>query len=191
MSDMKISYPYVSKRRLFMFRFRQVLTLVLILAAVICPIVNYLTKGPMWSLVAIWGMIIVWRTFLAPDVLEFSALSFAFRLSAYILILITLIGILLSPGWLGFVLPIIGFSSLIISAILYIINVSKHKTDAMPLIVEILAALIAFFAVYFATGILNWPMIVLGSMASIFLLVGIVAFHRSLWNELKKRLHTT
>lgn len=174
-----------------MFRFRQVLTLVLILAAVICPIVNYLTKGPMWSLVAIWGMIIVWRTFLAPDVLEFSALSFAFRLSAYILILITLIGILLSPGWLGFVLPIIGFSSLIISAILYIINVSKHKTDAMPLIVEILAALIAFFAVYFVTGILNWPMIVLGSMASIFLLVGIVAFHRSLWNELKKRLHTT
>lgn len=191
MSDMKISYPYASRRRLFMFRFRQVLTLVLILAAVICPIVNYLTKGPMWSLVAIWGMIIVWRTFLAPDVLEFSALSFAFRLSAYILILITLIGILLSPGWLGFVLPIIGFSSLIISAILYIINVSKHKTDAMPLIVEILAALIAFFAVYFTTGILNWPMIVLGSMASIFLLVGIVAFHRSLWNELKKRLHTT
>lgn len=189
-NEMKIVYPHMNRRGLFLYRLRQTLKWMLFLGAMVCPVVNYLTKGPLWSLVVIWGIVFFWKTFLSPDILEFSALSMVFRTSAYSIVLLALIGVLLSPGWLGFVLPIVGFGTLFLSAGLFLLNVSRRNTDAMPLIYEIVVALAAFFTVRAVTGILNWPMIVLGSAAALFIMVGLIAFHRSLLNEIKKRFHT-
>lgn len=190
MNDLRITYPHMNRKSLFEYRSRQVLRWLLLFAAIICPVVNFFTGGPLWSVVVIWAVIFVWNTLLSPDVLEFSALSALFRTSTYTLILLTLIGLLLSPGWLGFVLPIVGFGTLSVSALLFLVNFSKHKTDAMPLIFETLAALIAFIVVWATTGVLNWPMKVMGSMSFFFIVFGLIAFHRSIWSEIKKRLHT-
>lgn len=190
MSEFRISYPKKNKINFFLYRCRKILKWIMIFAAIICPIVNYETGGKPWSIVAIWGIIFFWKTFLSPDVLEFSALSTVFRFSSNSIILLVLIGVFLSPGWLGFVLPIVGFGTLILSAILFLINFSKHKTDAMPLIFETLVALVSYIIVRYVTGLVNWPMIVMGSIALFFTITGIIAFHKNIGNEIVKRFHT-
>ena len=69
-------------------------------------------------------------------------------------------------------------------------NPSNANPPLMPLIWETIIALAAFIAVYYIKDELNWPMITLGAVAAVFALVGLVAFHRDIWAELKKRFHT-
>ena len=123
------------------------------------------------------------------DVLENNMLRQVFRLGSFAIIETTLIGIFLSPGWLGFVLPIIGFGILLISVLLFVINLDKHRNCIMPLILETLIALVAFIVMVNITEQLNWPMITLGAVSSFVAFTGLVIFHKDIWVELRKRLH--
>lgn len=190
MNEMMNNYPKKSGRSMFMYRFRQVLRWLMLIAVISCPIVNYYTGKPYWSPVVLWSLFFLWKMFMAPDVLEMNSLGLVFRAGSYSLVLITLIGLLLSPGWIGFVLPIIGFSILILSAVFYLINKRRHRHDAMPLIWEVLVALIVVLIVYEVTGQLNWPMIVLGGVAAFIAVMGLLAFGKDIWHELVKRFHT-
>ena len=60
----------------------------------------------------------------------------------------------------------------------------------MPLIWEILFALVAFLVLFLEMDKLNWPMITMGGLASIMAVTGLIAFHKEIWRELKKRFHT-
>jgi hypothetical protein len=159
------------------------------LGIVTCPIVNHLTGGPLWSVVADVAMVFFWIEVLSPDVLENNMLRQVFRLGSFAIIETTLIGIFLSPGWLGFVLPIIGFGILLISVLLFVINLDKHRNCIMPLILETLIALVAFIVMVNITEQLNWPMITLGAVSSFVAFTGLVIFHKDIWVELRKRLH--
>ncbi|MCF0261840.1 MAG: hypothetical protein HUK23_02885 [Sphaerochaetaceae bacterium] len=184
----EIKYPVPNKKSLFLYRLRQLLRLIFILAIIVCPIVNYLTEGKAWSIVVLWSIFMIWQNFLAPDVIEFLSLGQIFRLGSSILILIALIGIFLSPGWLGIVLPIVGNGILIISLIFFFIKMERHKHEIMPLIVEIISALIAVTVQYCLVGTLKWPMIVLGCLSAITGILGLIVFHKEIWRELVKRL---
>lgn len=168
---------------------RQIARWLMLLGFIACPAVNYLTGGPAWSIIVMVSILFA-RTYVSPDVLEFSTTGQSLRIGAFAIVLTTLIGILLSPGWLGFVLPIIGFSILILSGVFFFINVDRHRNNIMPLIWEIIMALAACIVVYIRDGKLNWPMVTMGSLALLMALTGMVAFRRDIWRELAKRLHT-
>ena len=190
MTDLRISYDKTSKASNFMHKLRQVLKFLSINAAVLCPFINYFLKGMMWSVVVLWSIFVFWKLFLAPDVLEFISIGTVFRIGSYAIVELILIDLFLSPGWIGFVLPIVGFGILILSAILFLIKLDTHRNNIMPLIWETIIALAAFIAVYYIEDELNWPMITLGAVAAVFALVGLVAFHRDIRAELRKRFHT-
>jgi hypothetical protein len=189
MADIRIEYSDKKKSSLFMFWFKRLLKWIMALGIVTCPIVNHLTGGPLWSVVADVAMVFFWIEVLSPDVLENNMLRQVFRLGSFAIIETTLIGIFLSPGWLGFVLPIIGFGILLISVILFVINLDKHRNCIMPLILETLIALVAFIVMVNITEQLNWPMITLGAVSSFVAFTGLVIFHKDIWVELRKRLH--
>lgn len=189
MADIRIDYPEKKKSSLFMFRFKRLLKWMIALGIITCPIVNSLTGGPLWSVVADVAMVFFWIEVLSPDVLENNLLRQVFRLGSFAIIETTLIGIFLSPGWLGFVLPIIGFSILLISVFLFVIDLDKHRNCIMPLIVETLIALVAFLVMFNITEQLNWPMITLGAVSSFVAFTGLVIFHKDIWAELGKRFH--
>ena len=189
MADIRIDYPEKKKSSLFMFRFKRLLKWVMALGIITCPIVNSLTGGPLWSVVADVAMAFFWIEVLSPDVLENNLLRQVFRLGSFAIIETTLIGIFLSPGWLGFVLPIIGFSILLISVFLFVIDLDKHRNCIMPLIIETLIALVAFLVMFHITEQLNWPMITLGAVSSFVAFTGLVIFHKDIWAELGKRFH--
>ena len=189
MADIRIEYSDKKKSSLFMFWFKRLLKWIMVLGIVTCPIVNHLTGGPLWSVVADVAMVFFWIEVLSPDVLENNMLRQVFKLGSFAIIETTLIGIFLSPGWLGFVLPIIGFGILLISVLLFVINLDKHRNCIMPLILETLIALVAFIVMVNITEQLNWPMITLGAVSSFVAFTGLVIFHKDIWVELRKRLH--
>ena len=189
MADIRIEYSDKKKSNLFMFWFKRLLKWIMALGIVTCPIVNHLTGGPLWSVVADVAMVFFWIEVLSPDVLENNMLRQVFKLGSFAIIETTLIGIFLSPGWLGFVLPIIGFGILLISVLLFVINLDKHRNCIMPLILETLIALVAFIVMVNITEQLNWPMITLGAVSSFVAFTGLVIFHKDIWVELRKRLH--
>ncbi len=189
MADIRIEYSDKKKSSLFMFWFKRLLKWIMALGIVTCPIVNHLTGGPLWSVVADVAMVFFWIEVLSPDVLENNMLRQVFKLGSFAILETTLIGIFLSPGWLGFVLPIIGFGILLISVLLFVINLDKHRNCIMPLILETLIALVAFIVMVNITEQLNWPMITLGAVSSFVAFTGLVIFHKDIWVELRKRLH--
>ena len=189
MADIRLEYSDKKKSSLFMFWFKRLLKWIMALGIVTCPIVNHLTGGPLWSVVADVAMVFFWIEVLSPDVLENNMLRQVFKLGSFAIIETTLIGIFLSPGWLGFVLPIIGFGILLISVLLFVINLDKHRNCIMPLILETLIALVAFIVMVNITEQLNWPMITLGAVSSFVAFTGLVIFHKDIWVELRKRLH--
>ena len=190
MADMRIEYSGKDKGQIFSYNLRRVLKVLVVLGLFCCPIINYFTGGPWWSVIADCAMLFLWMEILAPDVLENNTINQMFRLGAFAIVETTLIGVLISPGWLSFVLPIIGFSTLILSVFFFLLNIDRHRNSIMPLILEILMALAAFIVVYFTMGKLNWPMITLGALAFLLALSGIMIFHKDIWAELKKRFHT-
>ena len=190
MADMRIEYSGKDRRRTFPYTIRRILKFILFLAFFICPVVNYFTGTPWWSAVADFAIVFFWIEFLSRDVLENNTVNQVFRIGSFAIIETTLIGLLISPGWLSFVLPIIGFSTLILSGVFFLINLDRHRNSIMPLILELIIAMAAFIAVYFTTKHLNWPMITLGGLAFLMSASGIFVFHKDIWTELKKRFHT-
>ena len=190
MDDMNISYTKMKKGNLFMYHLRRILKWIFILGFIVCPIVNYYVGEPAWSVIVLVSIVFLWTTLLSPSVLEITSIGLVFRTGSFAIILTTLIGLLISPGWLGFVLPIIGFGTLAISGILFFSNLHKHRNNIMPLIWEILIALVAFLVLFFKFDKLNWPTITMGSLAAIMAITGLIAFHKEIWRELRKRFHT-
>ena len=186
---LEITYAPKGRSSRFVYRLRQIARWLMLLGFIACPAVNYLTGGPAWSIIVMVSILFA-RTYVSPDILEFSTIGQSLRIGAFAIVLTTLIGILLSPGWLGFVLPIIGFSTLILSGVFFFINIDRHRNNIMPLIWEIIIALAACLVVYIRDGKLNWPMVTMGSLALVMALTGLVAFHRDIRRELAKRLHT-
>lgn len=189
MADIRIEYSDKTKGSLFLFWLRRVLKMFTFMGLLVCPIVNYYTGGKAWSVIADVSMIFFWIEFLSPDILENNAMRQVFRIGTFAIILNTLIGLLLSPGWLGFVLPIIGFSILITSVILFLSNLERHRNCIMPLLLETLMALIGFFVANAFEETLNWPIITLGALSLTIAVLGLIVFHNDIWIELKKRLH--
>jgi len=189
MADIRIEYSDKTKGSLFLFWMIKVLKMLTFMGIIICPVVNYYTGGKAWSVIADVSMIFFWMEFLAPDILENNAMRQVFRVGTFAIVINTLIGLLLSPGWLGFVLPIIGFSTLIISVILFLSNLERHRNCIMPLLLETLMALAGFFVATAVEETLNWPIITLGALSFAIAILGLIVFHNDIWTELKKRLH--
>lgn len=189
MADIRIEYSDKTKGSLFLFWLRKVLKMLTFMGLLVCPVVNYYTGGKAWSVIADVAMIFFWIEFLSPDILENNAMRQVFRVGTFAIILNTLVGVLLSPGWLGFVLPIIGFSTLIISVVLFLSNLERHRNCIMPLLLETLMAIIGFLVANALEETLNWPIITLGALSFTIAILGLIVFHNDIWNELKKRLH--
>ena len=189
MAELRIEYSDKTKESLFLYKLRRILKLITFMGMLVCPIINYYTGGKAWSVIADVAMVFFWIEFLSPDILENNSIRQVFRIGTFAIIYNTLIGVLLSPGWLGFVLPIIGFSTLIVSVVLFLSNLERHRNCIMPLLLETLMALVGFIVANSIEEKLNWPIITLGALSFTIAVLGLIVFHKDIWTELKKRLH--
>jgi hypothetical protein len=147
-------------------------------------------RGKPWSIIVLWALWFAWSGFVSRDLIEYNRISQTAKLLVYTCILLVLIGLCLSPGWLGFVIPIVSFATLMVIGVLFFSNLSKQKQNMMPMVWLIGASFVAIIASLSGWPRMNWPMAVLGTTAVALLAASILVLKKDLLRELRKRFHT-
>ena len=158
--------------------------------AVSCPIVNLAVGGPAWSIIALLVLHVVWSLVLSPDLVEYNRMSQSIKIVVYSCILLTLIDVLLAPGWAAFVVPIVCFSGLAVVATLFFTDIGTQKHNMLPLILFILFAIIGssiYLSIRHDTD--DWPFIVLDSLSVVLVISFVIILGADFKRELIRRFH--
>lgn len=159
-------------------------------AAYTCLIVNLLTGGMPWSLIAMGGLGVAWIAFVYRPMVEHTLIKKLSDVSIAICLYLFLLDAILQQGWSDFVVPIVFFSDLLLIGFIYLVFFKKQKRNFMPLFELLLAGIIAILLSL--TGILrgpNWPQIVMGSVSLGLLVLSAALFPKDVLRELQKKMH--
>lgn len=154
-----------------------------------CLLVNLLTGGMPWSLIAIGGLTVLWVVFLYHPQVENTPIKklcdSAIAVCLYLFLLDSVIG----GGWSGFVVPIVFFGDLVIIGSYFLLYFQKRKRDFLPLFELILAGLVITLCELVGLRYLDWPMIVVGGVSLGLLALSLALFWKPLGAEFQKKFH--
>lgn len=186
----KNTYPIIKKgsknRRLML----SVLRWPFLTAAAACIIVNIAIAGPLWGIIAVLTLYIIWRMILSPDLVEYNRVSQSIKIVMWVSILLALIDLLLVHSFALFVIPIVCFSGLVVSIVLFFTDLQRQKHNMLPLILfEVVSALGSAIVLCLWKSTYNWPYIVLLSLSVCCFFAKIIVLGRDFKIELKRRFH--
>ena len=204
--NINITYPKLSKKRATREKLIRILRLPFISLAIACPIVNLAIGGLPWSVIALFGLYMIWNLAVAIDLIEYNRTSQFIKFITYSIIMLVLIDTLLTPElrWGTMVIPIVTFSVLVVAAILFFTDFERQRHNLMPLLTidliclvasAVMILLICYAEKYeqipesFAEMPL-WPYIVMGGVSLALLISLAFTLKGGLIAELKRRLHT-
>ena len=183
-------YPTLTRYRRVFIKIRHICKIIFIVLGLASVIVNLAVGGKPWSLVAVWGLIMTWALIFDRTPFEYNWISVIASLLFYVVVLLALIDYCLtSKGWALFVIPIVVFSTLIVSAVLFFIDIRHSMRSSMPVFWLMFFSLMAALVYFLILGDFSWPVIVMGSIAGGLLLICIF-FNKAFITELKKRFDT-
>ena len=186
----KCTYPPEVKQTFKRLNTINVLRWPYILALIVCPIINICVGGPLWSVVVDFGLYMVWTMVINVDLIEFNRISQMIKGIIKCIILLALIDVLLAPGWVGLVAPIVGFGGLIICTILFYTDFERQKHNLMPLLILCIVACIASIVCFNAfQETRNWAIIVLGCVAFAILVTLLITLGSEFFKEFERRFH--
>ena len=188
--QIKNTYPSVKKGKFGRKKLLNILRWPFLLAALGSMIANLCIGEPYWFIIVILSLYIVWRLLLSTDLVEYNRISQSIKLVIFSCLMLTLIDILLAPGWAIFVVPIVCFSGLALCAVLFFTDLETQKHNMLPLI------LLIFFSII-ASGICLifwhehdfWPFIVLGGISLVLLISFVIVLGSDFRLEMKRRFH--
>ena len=189
--NVKIIYPQINKKKKEYRKIINIMKYPLIIATIICPILNIVTGGKAWSIIVLWSIYIFWKLIISPDLVEYNRISQFIKLILYSSILLTLIDIFLISGWAIEVVPNVIFCGLIISSILFFTDIEKQKQNMQPLLLLTLFSIISSIiglTVYKQED--RWALAVMGGIALIILIFLIITLKEYLIKEIRKIFHT-
>lgn len=187
--EFEIVYPKIKRQSLAMFHVRYIFGLIFLAAAVVCPIVNIIFKGPAWSVIVLWSLYMVWTLCLKLPLVDRNLINLGVRFAVMTVILLVLIDRLIVPGWAAFVVPLVAYAALLVLAVLFFVNVTKQRQNVMPLVLLTLAVAIGSALALFVFSETRWPMIVLACAAAALLIATVFTLRMRLLMELRKRFH--
>jgi len=186
-----IIYPHAGKGGFQRRKLLQILKWPFIACAIACPIVNYFTGGPLWSLVALMGLYMAWTLIFSPDLVEYNRISQFTKLATRSCILLILIDTFIAPGWAVSVVPIVGLGCLVICAVLFFTDLPRQKQNMLPMLIMIFLAMIASIVGSIVwKDESNWSMSVMGLVAFLLLITCVIILRKDFIRELKRRFHT-
>ena len=159
-------------------------------AAAACIIVNIANAGPLWGIIAVLTLYIIWRMILSPDLVEYNRVSQSIKIVMWVSILLALIDLLLVHSFSLFVIPIVCFSGLVVSIVLFFTDLQRQKHNMLPLILfEVVSALGSAIALCLWKSPNNWPYIVLLSLSVVSFLAMVIVLGQDFKIELNRRFH--
>lgn len=183
----KITYPEVAPEKIKQQKFRNFMKWPLLIAAIICPIINLAIGGKAWSLVVLMSIYMVWDLVISRDLVEYNRISQFVKLITLTALLLTIIDVFLAPGWAIEAVSILIFSGLIVTAILFFTDIERQKQNIFPFIFLILLSIfssILGLSIYHEED--SWGLAVMGGVALILLITLSITLKENIINELKK-----
>lgn len=188
--QVKITYPHIEKRRVLHEKVVNLIKLMILLAAVICPIVNIAAGGKAWSIVVLMSLYMVYTMTLSPALVEYNRISQFIKFVGCVCVLLTLIDSLLAPGWSIITVSVILCCGLSISGILLFTDLEKQKHNMFPIILLIAIGIIrTIIGVCFYNGGNRIASIIMGIFALVLLILCITALKNDFVRELQRRFH--
>ena len=183
----KITYPKVSPKIIKHQRLINFMKWPLLIAVVICPIINLITGGKAWSLVVLMSIYMVWDLVISRDLVEYNRISQFVKLITLTSLLLITIDIFLSPGWALEAVPILIFSGLIVTSVLFFTDIERQKQNIFPFLFLILLSIFSsIIGLSFYHEKDSWPLTVMGVVALFLLITLTITLKENIINELKK-----
>ena len=183
----KITYPKVSPKIINHQRLINFMKWPLLIAVVICPIINLITGGKAWSLVVLMSIYMVWDLVISRDLVEYNRISQFVKLITLTSLLLITIDVFLAPGWALDAVPILIFSGLIVTSVLFFTDIEKQKQNIFPFLFLILLSIFSsIIGLSFYHEKDSWPLIVMGAVALFLLITLSITLKENIINELKK-----
>ena len=189
--NIKITYPDVSRKTFQRKKYLRIVKWPLILAAIACVVVNIATGGPLWSIVALMGIYMLWTLVLNTDLVEYNRISQFIKATFYSCILVFLIDKFLDDGgWALDVISIVSFASIIVASVLFYTDFNRQKQNMLPILFLIVIALVwSVIGLFTALELQSWPLFVLGGLTLLFFASIIITLRGDLIREIKCRFH--
>ena len=154
-----------------------------------CLLVNLLTGGMAWSLIAIGGLCIVWIAFIYRPMVEHTLIKKLSDISVSVCLYLLLLGVVLGGNWSRFAATIVFFAEILAMGSFYLLFFKKQKRNFMPLFELLLTGMITVLWILLRSHTLTWGEIVLGSVSLGLLILTAVFFPKEIWLEIRKKMH--
>ena len=187
----KNTYPKITKVSRNRKRMLNIVRWPFLAVSVAAPIVNLWIGGPLWSILVILTLVIVWKMILSPDLVEFNRISQSIKVTVWSSILIAAVDLLfVNNRFALFVIPIVCFAGLTNCIVLFFTDLEIQKHNMLPLINFIFVSIIgSAIALYFYQNEENWPLIVLFCLSVLSLLSLIIVLGQDFKIEMQRRFH--
>lgn len=183
----KITYPKVSPKIIKHQRLINVMKWPLLITVVICPIINLITGGKAWSLVVLMSIYMAWDLVISRDLVEYNRISQFVKLITLTSLLLIIIDVFLAPGWALEAVPILIFSGLIVTSVLFFTDIERQKQNIFPFLFLILLSIFSsIIGLSFYHEEDSWPLAVMGAVALFLLITLTITLKENIINELKK-----
>lgn len=183
----KITYPKVSPKIIKHQRLINFMKWPLLIAVVICPIINLITGGKAWSLVVLMSIYMAWNLVISRDLVEYNRISQFVKLITLTSLLLITIDVFLAPGWALEAVPILIFSGLIVTSVLFFTDIERQKQNIFPFLFLILLSIFSsIIGLSFYHEKDSWPLTVMGIVAFFLLITLSITLKENIINELKK-----
>ena len=183
----KITYPKVSPKIIKHQRLINFMKWPLLIAVVICPIINLITGGKAWSLVVLMSIYMAWDLVISRDLVEYNRISQFVKLITLTSLLLITIDVFLAPGWALEAVPILIFSGLIVTSVLFFTDIERQKQNIFPFLFLILLSIFSsIIGLSFYHEKDSWPLTVMGAVALFLLITLTITLKENIINELKK-----
>ena len=183
----KITYPKVSPKIIKQQRLINFMKWPLLIAVVICPIINLITGGKAWSLVVLMSIYMAWDLVISRDLVEYNRISQFVKLITLTSLLLITIDVFLAPGWALEAVPILIFSGLIVTSVLFFTDIERQKQNIFPFLFLILLSIFSsVIGLSFYHEKDSWPLTVMGVVALFLLITLNITLKENIINELKK-----
>ncbi len=183
----KITYPKVSPKIIKHQRLINFMKWPLLIAVVICPIINLITGGKAWSLVVLMSIYMAWDLVISRDLVEYNRISQFVKLITLTSLLLITIDIFLAPGLALDAVPILIFSGLIVTSVLFFTDIERQKQNIFPFLFLILLSIFSsVIGLSFYHEKDSWPLTVMGAVALFLLITLSITLKENIINELKK-----
>ena len=183
----KITYPKVSPKIIKHQRLINFMKWPLLIAVVICPIINLITGGKAWSLVVLMSIYMAWDLVISRDLVEYNRISQFVKFITLTSLLLITIDVFLAPGWALEAVPILIFSGLIVTSVLFFTDIERQKQNIFPFLFLILLSIFSsIIGLSFYHEKDSWPLTVMGVVALFLLITLSITLKENIINELKK-----